>query len=385
MTKMNKTTTLFLAALLMTGCADKQEQSFTLKGNIGNWNDPATLYLSYWNEGSEYLDTIRLQDGKFAFTGAISEPAPTRLILDYAGEGMGRAAQAGHILYLYLENGTVKLKSPDSLHNSQFINSPINDEYLAYLDYVGGQIQDLAARMNQKVMRATPEQLNDTAFMGQLNREYRQMLEERALKQQQYVREHPDSYFSIVALSESVSSDFEVEEIEPLFLSIDEEHRSTFPGKAFAQRIEAAKMIGIGKRAPDFTQNDPEGNPVSLSDFQGKYLLLDFWASWCGPCRQENPNLVKAYAAYREKGFEILGVSLDNKDGRDAWLNAIKKDGLTWTQVSDLNSWNNEVALLYGVRAVPQSYLIDPEGIIIAENLRGEALEEKLAEIFGGK
>jgi hypothetical protein len=99
---MNKTTTLFLAALLMTGCADKQEQSFTLKGNIGNWNDPATLYLSYWNEGSEYLDTIRLQDGKFAFTGAISEPAPARLILDYAGEGMGRAAQAGHILYLYL-------------------------------------------------------------------------------------------------------------------------------------------------------------------------------------------------------------------------------------------------------------------------------------------
>ena len=128
MTKMNKTTTLFLAALLMTGCADKQEQSFTLKGNIGNWNDPATLYLSYWNEGSEYLDTIRLQDGKFAFTGAISEPAPARLILDYAGEGMGKRTGGTYPLSLsgerYSETGT-----PDSLHNSQFINSPINDEY----------------------------------------------------------------------------------------------------------------------------------------------------------------------------------------------------------------------------------------------------------------
>ena len=369
--------------LVLSNCTQQNDQSFTLKGKIGDWNDPATIYLSYWSEGNENLDTLQLQKGSFSFTGNISEPAPARLILDYTGEGMGQAAQAGHILYLYLENGTVKLNSPDSLQNSQFIDSPINEEHQAYLEYVGGQIQDLAARMNQKVMQATPEQMKDTTFMAQLNREYTQLLAERSQKQQQYVREHPDSYFSIEALSESVSSDFDVEVIEPLFLSINEKYRESFTGKAFAQRIEAAKTIGIGKKAPDFTQNDPEGNPVSLSDFQGKYVLLDFWASWCGPCRQENPNLVKAYAAYNDKGFEILGVSLDNKDGKEAWVNAIEKDGLTWTQVSDLNSWNNEVARMYGVRAVPQSYLIDPEGVIVAQNLRGEALEEKLAEIFG--
>lgn len=369
--------------LVLSNCTQQNDQSFTLKGKIGDWNDPATIYLSYWSEGNENLDTLQLQKGSFSFTGNISEPAPARLILDYTGEGMGQAAQAGHILYLYLENGTVKLNSPDSLQNSQFVDSPINEEHQAYLEYVGGQIQDLAARMNQKVMQATPEQMKDTTFMAQLNREYTQLLAERSQKQQQYVREHPDSYFSIEALSESVSSDFDVEVIEPLFLSINEKYRESFTGKAFAQRIEAAKTIGIGKKAPDFTQNDPKGNPVSLSDFQGKYVLLDFWASWCGPCRQENPNLVKAYAAYNDKGFEILGVSLDNKDGKEAWVNAIEKDGLTWTQVSDLNSWNNEVARMYGVRAVPQSYLIDPEGVIVAQNLRGEALEEKLAEIFG--
>ena len=381
---MKKIAFLSLCCLLaISSCTNENNQSFTLKGNIRNWSDPATLYLSYWDDGSEYLDTTRLSKGRFSFTGTIGEPAPARLILDYTGEGMGQAAQAGHILYLYLDNGTVKMKSPDSLQNSRFIDSPINEEHLAYLDFIGGQIQDLAARMNQKMMQATPVQLNDTAFTAQLNREYRQLLDERSQKQQQYVRDHPDSYFSVVALSESVSSDFDVEVIEPLFVSIDEKYRESFPGKAFAQRIEAAKTIGIGKKAPGFTQNDPDGNPVSLSDFQGKYVLLDFWASWCGPCRQENPNLVKAYAAYKEKGFEILGVSLDNKDGKEAWVKAIEKDGLTWTQVSDLNSWNNEVARSYGVREVPQSYLIDPQGVIVAQNLRGEALEAKLKEIFG--
>jgi peroxiredoxin len=367
----------------MSSCINENNQSFTLKGNIGNWNDPAKLYFSYWSNGSEYIDSTLLRNGSFSFIGTIDEPAPARLILDYSGEGIGHAAQSGHILYLYLENGAVELKSPDSLQNSVFVHSPINEAHLNYLDIIGGQIQDMAARMNKKMMQATPEQRNDTAFTAQLNREYRQLLNERSQKQQQFVRDHPDSYFSVVAISESVSSKFDVDEIEPLFLSINEKYRETYSGKAFAQRIEAAKTIGIGKNAPDFTQNNPDGNPVSLSDFLGKYVLLDFWASWCGPCRQENPHLVKAYAAYKDKGFEILGVSLDNKDGKEAWVNAIEKDGLTWTQVSDLNAWNNAVARFYGVRAIPQSFLIDPQGIIIAQDLRGEALKKKLEEIFG--
>jgi peroxiredoxin len=367
----------------MGSCINKNNQSFTLKGKIGNWNDPAKLYFSYWNDGSEYLDSALLRNGSFSFTGIIGEPSPARLILDYSGEGIGHAARSGHIFYLYLENRPVKLKSPDSLQNIVFVHSPINEEHLNYLDIIGGQIQDLSARMNEKMMKATPEQQNDPAFIAQLNKEYRQLLDERSQKQQQFVRDHPDSYFSVVAISESVSSKFDADEIEPLFLSINEKYRETYSGKAFAQRIEAARTIGIGKKAPGFTQNDPDGNPVSLSDFLGKYLLLDFWASWCGPCRQENPNLVRAYTAYKDKGFEILGVSLDNKDGKEAWVNAIEKDGLTWTQVSDLNSWNNAVARFYGVRAVPQNFLINPQGIIIAQDLRGEALEQKLEEIFG--
>jgi thiol-disulfide isomerase/thioredoxin len=134
--------------------------------------------------------------------------------------------------------------------------------------------------------------------------------------------------------------------------------------------------------APDFTQTDPDGKPVKLSDFRGKYLLLDFWASWCGPCRAENPNVVKAYNQYKDKNFTILSVSLDKEDAREAWLAAIKKDGMPWNHVSDLKYWKNEASVLYTIQAIPDNFLLSPEGKIIARGLRGEALAAKLAELL---
>jgi peroxiredoxin len=141
-------------------------------------------------------------------------------------------------------------------------------------------------------------------------------------------------------------------------------------------------LIHIGTIPPDFTQNDPNGKPITLSGFRGKYLLIDFWASWCGPCRRENPNVVKAYDKYRDKGFEVLGVSLDSEKGRDNWINDIKEDGLVWTQVSDLKYWKNAVAVQFGIHSIPQNFLLDPTGKIVDMNLRGEELNKKLAEIF---
>jgi peroxiredoxin len=147
---------------------------------------------------------------------------------------------------------------------------------------------------------------------------------------------------------------------------------------------EEANMskVAIGSKELDFTQNDTTGKPVSLASFKGKYVLVDFWASWCAPCRAENPNVVKAYQKYKDKGFTVLGVSLDGESTKIAWLKAIDKDGLAWTQVSDLKGWKNEVAKLYDVKSIPQNFLIDPNGVIVGKNLRGDELNKKLASIF---
>ncbi|MDF7813663.1 redoxin domain-containing protein [Hymenobacter sp. YC55] len=203
--------------------------------------------------------------------------------------------------------------------------------------------------------------------------------EERNKQRAAYIKANPNSYESLEALKEMAGPVPDYAKVMPLYNVLAPAVKNTPEGKAYGQMLENIKVVSVGAQAPNFTQNTPDGKEVSLADYRGKYVLVDFWASWCGPCRAENPNLTKVYNEYKNRNFDILGVSLDDEKDRAKWLRAIKDDQLAWTQVSDLKGRSNEVATRYFVQAIPQNFLVGPTGKIVATNLRGDDLKATLA------
>jgi len=373
----------FLAiAILLPAVSMAQKTNFSITGHVGKLDKPAKAYIDYMDNGTSHEDSCVVVNGTFKFTGNVSGITTSRMAFDHTGQGKQHAIYAPNadVVYIYFGKENMVYTSADSLVNAKVTGSKVYDEFQAYNKQIGGTIMDLTKAVNAEFSHATPEQQKDTAFVKAIDARYRKSIADRNEKQFLFAKNNPNSYFGLVGLSESAGIKVDVDKVGPVFKALNAALRGTDVGKELEQRIQAAGITAIGKQAPAFTQNDVSGKPVSLSDLKGKYVLVEFWASWCAPCRAGNPNLKKQYELYKDKGFEIISVSLDNV--KEKWVDAIAKDGLLWIQVSDLKGWNNAVGRLYGVRAVPQSFLLDKDGKIIGNTLRDESLNTKLAELF---
>lgn len=357
---------ILVFALAAFSCQSAKDE-FSIEGSIDGV-EKGKIYLQMLVNGQpKTVDSTELSGGKFAFKGKMEIP-DFRIL---------RLNDREYFAQFFLDNANISVAAKkDSLRATKITGSPTNDVFKAYVAEMDKLSKEVMS-VQEKYQSAMASGNADAANKAKID--YQAMMDNNKVFTKNFIKEHANSVVSAFILMQYASQleSSEVEEMVGKFTPEIAKSEYVVKLKEFVQKL---KKTASGAVAPDFTMNDTEGKPVSLSSFKGKIVLVDFWASWCGPCRQENPNVVKLYQQYHGKGFEILGVSLD-KD-KEAWLKAIKDDNLTWNHVSDLQYWQNAAARLYGVNSIPQSFLLDKEGKIIAKGLRGEELAKKLAELF---
>lgn len=370
-----------LIAICLLPAAVMAQGKFTINAKVGNLGSPAKAYLQYGSRANPIVDSADVIAGKFTFTGPLTAVSQAAIFIKHDTAPVARGVVADAFLF-YLEPTTIQIVSAtDSVKHAAVKGSKINEDNEKYKALTKSALDKNAALMTEYYGK-TPEQRKDEAYMKTVYSRDEAIRKEINALNKQFYAANLDSYVGLVAYQGTIDLDGDLSGSEAEFNKFSAEVKATDLGKSIAQTIASAKKTDVGQMAMDFTQNDVNDKPVKLSDFRGKYVLLDFWASWCGPCRQENPNVVKAYNAYKDKNFTVLGVSLDQPGKKADWLAAIEKDGLTWTQLSDLKGWENAASKMYGVRGIPANFLIDPSGKIIAKNIRGEELQKKLSEVI---
>lgn len=338
--------------LLLSAEGVAQGNRFIIKGRIGLLDAPAKMYLRYSSNKESHRDSVILKQGMFQFSGTIEEPVMASLFLSTNGKPIQWPYDE---LMFYIDTGTVVISSADSVKHAMIKGSRLNDEFSSY---------------QKQFMQLRFKALSQEAFK-----------QEVAIVNSSFVRQNPASLVSLSAIR-AISNDAETlpafDSLLVLFKGLDKKLQAGKKGQELYKSLQLKRRLLPGMVAPDFRQPDSTGSQVSLSSLRGQYVLLDFWASWCKPCRAANKELVKLYDKYSGRNLAFLGVSVDTR--RDAWLKAVKDDQLAWLQLCDLQR-ENLAATMYQITGVPTTYLIDPSGVIIARNIHGKALEDLLEKL----
>ncbi|HEY9176678.1 MAG TPA: TlpA disulfide reductase family protein [Flavipsychrobacter sp.] len=371
---------IWLLPLLMTFVAcDNDKGKFTVVGDISGIPESDVYLEEIGIENLVVVDSVHVgTDGKFELEGSAPEPRLYRLRFI-----------SGRYVLLSIDEGTVKVTANwDDIENYQVSGSAGSESIKKLLLIVRGHMRDLTEmQIVTDSLRAKGEEEKLASAMASIKDMNVSLT--RYIEQYADTTTHlPNAIFAAQILNPNAEGPFLESFVQSLPSRFpDSKLASEFSAKynemvgAIAQQNQAAATtVTNGSPAPEIRLQTPDGKMVNLSSFRGKYVLIDFWASWCGPCRQENPNVVKAYNAFKDKNFTILGVSLD--EDKDKWVQAIKKDNLTWTHISDLKGWQSVAARDYNVNGIPANFLVDPNGVIIASNLRGAELSAKLAEVL---
>ena len=357
---------IFIAAIIAS-CTSKKSDNYTINGTITGM-DTGMIYLQKRDLGKWIRsDSAKVKEGKFTFTGKIIMPEMRYLTV----------AQQETSLPFFLENAEFSITAyADSLDKSKVKGGPTQETFKSYLS----QADAYDKKMNDlyvKFMQA--KQSGDSIQVKKIDSLYPILEKEKVTFTNDFIKKNSKSVVAPYLII-SNAYQYELADLESLTATFDSSLNRSSYVESLKERIAILKSVEVGQPAIDFTMNDSTGKPVTLSSFKGKILLVDFWASWCRPCRAENPNVVKVYNEFNTKGFDVLGVSFDTD--KNKWMKATRDDKLLWNHVSDLQGWGNAAGKLYGIMSIPANVLIDKDGKIIARNVLGEDLHAKLAELL---